>query len=148
VRRAELIRYWLPAAFWSAVLLLMSGNLGSSGLTFGVLGWIVSPDNPMFDAIHFLLRKTGHLLAYGLLGALDFRAVRGTRGGWYLRWSVIAVVLAVLIAAIDEWHQTTVPGRTGVPTDVVIDAAGATLAQIVYRLAVQRPRDFRDEPAR
>jgi len=134
VRRAELIRYWLPAAIWSVVLLVMSGRAGSATLTFHILQWILPPGNPMFDAVHLLLRKLGHLLAYGLLGALDFRAVRGARPGWTVRWSGWAITLAVAIAAIDEGHQTIVPGRTGLLSDVVIDACGASIAQVFYRL--------------
>jgi VanZ family protein len=134
VRRADLVRYWLPAMIWSAVLLLMSGSRGSSSFTFGILQWLVPPTSPWFDVVHAILRKVGHLLVYGLLGALDFRAVRGARTGWTARWSVLAIVLATIIAALDEWHQTMVPTRTGLVSDVVIDAAGATIAQIGYRL--------------
>jgi VanZ family protein len=119
---------------WSAVLLLMSGSAGSTVVTFRILEWIVPPTSPWFEIIHVLTRKLGHLLAYGLLGALDFRAVRGSRSGWTLRWSLIAAVLAVLIAAIDEGHQAMVPSRTGLASDVMLDAAGATIAQLVYRL--------------
>lgn len=118
---------------WSAVLLLMSGNAGSTALTAHILQWILPPASPAFEPIQFLFRKTAHVFAYGLLGALDFRAVRGTRCGWRLAWSVAAVALATLIATLDEWHQTMVPLRTGTPLDVVIDCAGAALAQLALR---------------
>ncbi len=134
MRRAEVVRYWVPAVVWSAALLWMSGSAGSPGLTARILEWIVPPVSPQFEPVHFLLRKTGHLLAYGLLGVLDFRAVRGARGGWTPRWSIAAVVLATLIAALDEWHQSMVPVRTGTPWDVMIDCAGAVLAQLGLRV--------------
>ncbi len=138
LRRAELIRYWLPALIWSAVLLFLSGRAGAGSMTARVLQWLLPATSPMFDPVHFSIRKTVHVLAYGLLGFLDFRAVRGPRKGWTLRWSAVAVALAVIIASLDEWHQSFVPGRTGTPVDVVIDCAGATLAQLVI------PKRIRD----
>jgi VanZ family protein len=126
------IRYWVPAVAWSAVLLWMSGGAGSPGLTARILEWIVPAASPQFEPLHFLVRKGGHILAYGLLGALDFRAVRGARSGWSLRWSIAAVALATMIAVLDEWHQSIVPTRTGTPGDVIIDCAGALLAQVFY----------------
>ncbi len=111
----------------------MSGSNGSSSVTARVLQLLIPPSSPDFEIVHYLLRKTGHVVAYGLLGFLDFRAVRGERAGWTLRWSLIAVALAVAVASLDEWHQSFVPGRTSSPLDVVIDCAGATLAQIIAR---------------
>lgn len=134
MRRAELIRYWLPALVWSAVLLLLSGGAGSSSITMAFLSWLVPPSNPSFDEVHAGMRKLIHLGAYGLLGYLDFRAVRGPRRGWMLRWSAIAVALVALIASLDEWHQSYVPGRTGELRDVGLDLVGATLAQVLIRI--------------
>jgi VanZ family protein len=138
LRRAELIRYWLPALAWSAVLLILSGQAGSSFLTFRMLEWVVPASSQSFDIVHVLLRKTLHVLGYGLLGFLDFRAVRGERTGWTLRWSAIAIGLVVIIASLDEWHQASVPGRTGTPLDVVVDCAGATLAQVISKIVDRR----------
>jgi VanZ family protein len=123
---------------WSAVLLALSGQAGSGSLTSQILGWLLPASSPAFDAGHFALRKSLHVLAYGLLGFLNFRAVRGPRSGWNLRWSLIAVTLAVFIASLDEWHQTFVPGRTGVVSDVAIDCMGATLAQVLVRVTGNR----------
>jgi len=121
---------------WSAILLLASGNAASSTVTGHFLEFLLPPLAPSFEPVHVLIRKTGHILAYGLLGALDFRAVRGPRRGWRLAWSVIAVVLVIVIASLDEYHQSFFPSRTGVPGDVVIDACGAALAQAVIKLLV------------
>ena len=138
VRRADLTRYWTPALVWAAVLLLVSGNAGSGQLTGAAIQFLVSHtvgevSDVTFTALHFIIRKTGHLVAYGILGALNFRAVRAGRAGWRLPWSLIATVLAVIVASLDEWHQTMVPSRTGMPADVLLDAVGATIAQIVWR---------------
>jgi VanZ family protein len=148
VRRAELTLYWLPAVLWSAVLLLLSGGSGSAGTTSHFLAWLIPPTSPYFDIVHVILRKVAHLFGYSLLGALDFRAVRGLRRGWRLQWSVTAVGLATLIAALDELHQTMSPGRTGQVSDVVLDCGAAILAQVVYRLSIHRSDDLRDQSPR
>ena len=70
-----------------------------------------------------------------ILGALTFRALRGDRTSWSVRWAIGAIVLATCIASIDEIHQTYTLSRTGTWHDVVLDAAGATLAQILIRAA-------------
>jgi VanZ family protein len=138
VRRAELNRYWTPALLWAALLLIMSGKLGSGQFTGSALELILARtlggiSDVALAAIHVVFRKSVHLAAYGILGALDFRAVRGSRPGWRLRWSVIATLLAIIVASLDEWHQSMVPSRTGVPADVLLDAVGATIAQLVWR---------------
>ena len=105
----------------------MSGNAGSSTITESILSVFVAPESPWFDVVHFLLRKTGHVVAYGILGWLNFRASRRP---------VIAVVLAIVVASLDEYRQSFYASRTGVPTDVLIDACGATLAQLIGPLRI------------
>ena len=75
------------------------------------------------------LKKTMHAVAYGILTWLYLRAFRGH---WRddARVRLASVVLALVYAVSDEYHQTFVPGRSGSWVDVVIDGvgiAGATL---------------------
>jgi VanZ family protein len=49
---------------------------------------------------------------------------------------MLAVLIAIAVAAIDEFHQSFVPSRTGTPLDVVIDGCGAILAQLMVRAAI------------
>ena len=79
-----------------------------------------------------MVRKAGHVAEYGILAALLFRAFRGERAGWSARWSLAAVVLAALIGASDEWHQSFVPSRTASAWDALIDTIGATVAQVLF----------------
>ncbi len=77
----------------------------------------------------------GHVVAYFVLATLLFvaltRSVRfvGTR-------ALLAVALAGGYGIIDEWHQSTVPGRDCSTWDVVSDVLGSILA-IVCVLYVQ-----------
>jgi VanZ family protein len=126
---------------WSAMILIASTDLFSAANTGSVLepilvrllGHPIAPAT--LHAMNFLMRKSAHLTEYGILGALTFRAVRGDRTSWSARWAIGAIVFATCIATIDEIHQTFVPSRTGTWHDVVLDAAGATVAQILIRAA-------------
>jgi VanZ family protein len=104
-----------PALRWLAVVLWM-------GLIFALSATpsLRSPFEPFFD---FILRKLAHMGEYGVLTALLFSALRVhiTREGHAL---LIAVLVAVLYAFSDEWHQTFVPGREGSLRDVAVDGLG------------------------
>lgn len=134
-------RYWLPPAIWTCVILLASFDPFSASHSGPLLETIINAivGHPLppaqFDAVHFLVRKAAHLTEYGILSALLFRAARGERPQWKMRWSAVAVLLAAIVASLDEWHQTFVPSRTGKLSDVFIDTACATVAQILIRVA-------------
>jgi VanZ family protein len=82
--------------------------------------------------IHAFIRKAGHVIEYFILGLLLFRAFRGgSIASWNWRWSFFAVIVVVLWAASDEFHQSFVPTRTASVVDVGIDTAGGILAQFV-----------------
>ena len=64
--------------------------------------------------------KVVHFLMYGFLGVLAAVGwLRARRPAWY--WPL---VLALLVGAIDEVHQRSVPNRTSDVLDWVADAAG------------------------
>jgi VanZ family protein len=50
------------------------------------------------------------------------------------RAAVVGFIAATLYAALDEFHQTLVPGRRGDATDFAADAAGALLGAGVVHL--------------
>lgn len=94
-----------------------------------------------------ILRKAGHVVAYGvgslLLGRLARYETRRDRPSeWSLSCAAIALLGTALVAALDEWHQTTIPSRTGTVADVVLDTCAGLAAQILVFLtwAPIRPR--------
>ena len=105
----------------------------------------------MIDAV---LRKSGHFIGYAILSALVFLALKHTyrdrlqpvlqrswgmffRDLWRFEWAVIAVLLTLVTASLDEIHQTFLPSRTGRWQDVVIDTSGALVMQVlIYALSV------------
>src|SRR6267154_1203205 len=89
--------------------------------------------NTTFRIIHTLVRKAAHVSVYGALGGLAFYSWRATlhgRARWALRWSALALAITALAAILDEFHQGFVASRTGSPTDVLIDLAGALIVRM------------------
>ena len=97
------------------------------------------------NLIHGLIRKAAHLIEYFILGLLLVRAFRGDfTESWKWRWSFFAVMVLILWATTDEFHQSFVTTRTASTLDVCIDAAGGMLAQLVCALWHRyRRKEFR-----
>lgn len=113
----------------TAALALWTPPLGLMALI-----WFLSsqPDlSTGLGGIDLVGRKVVHALEYALLCFLWWRALstRLSRGGAV----GVALALALAYAALDEYHQTGVPGRSGSAVDVAIDAAGAAAAAAVIR---------------
>lgn len=81
---------------------------------------------PFFGAIDVLVKKSGHAIGYALLGLAYYYALPPSRSAGF-RW-LIALLMAVLFALSDEYHQSFVDGRTSSLRDVAIDTAGAGLS--------------------
>ena len=81
--------------------------------------------------MHVGIRKLAHITEFAGFSIAVFHGVRGNRGGWRLNWAVCTVLIAVAYAGLDEWHQSFVPLREARVRDVVIDATGALLTQVL-----------------
>ena len=82
--------------------------------------------------IHFFVRKAAHMTEYFLL-ALSLQLPLSAWLSKYLPWKLrvlIGFAATVIFAALDEFHQTFVPGRSGNFTDVCIDSTGALIASL------------------
>ncbi len=106
---------WLPAVVIMVAIFFFSS--------------IPSKEMPNFGGWDTIVKKGGHMMGYALLGFSYIRAIN-TRD----RWAYIISVLVVIIYAVsDEFHQSFVPGRNSSPIDVGIDTAGAILGLIALR---------------
>jgi VanZ family protein len=116
---------WAAVVAWMVVIFVLSAQSSLPDLTPGLPG---------------LEEIGGHLAAYGLLAGLLWWALRGT-GVRYP--ATVALVLAVLYGASDEFHQSFVPGRTMTVSDLLVDLIGASLVLVILswrrarRLAMQ-----------
>lgn len=105
---------WIPALVMTIIIFLFSSRSTSELPNF--LGW------------DYVIKKTAHIVEYGLL-ALAFHFAFRFEPKY--RW--IAWFLAVVYAATDEYHQSFVPGRHSSLVDVLIfDNIGAFMALWLY----------------
>jgi len=116
--------------------LLSASN--TSRILYPLLHFLFGLDWEHFHHWHFYIRKGGHVVGYGILSILAFRAWRETfpaRGNpWTMRWASIAVLMTAFVASLDEWHQSFIPSRTGTPRDVALDTCAGIAAQVLVFL--------------
>jgi VanZ family protein len=97
--------------------------------TLSAIPSLSSPFEPFYDVI---LRKFAHIAEYAILTALLFWALQvhlaSRTYGLFM-----AVVIALLYAFSDEWHQSFVPGREGSLRDVGTDSLGVIGVSPVVR---------------
>lgn len=105
---------WLPLLLWLGAIYFLSAQPKS--------------DIPSFGFWDLLIKKGAHFLAYGVLAGLAWRAFADWSRPYH--W---AMLLTVLYAMSDEYHQTFVPGRNGALADVIIDSLGGLAALFILR---------------
>ncbi|MBM4302493.1 MAG: VanZ family protein [Deltaproteobacteria bacterium] len=121
----------------------MSGDWGSGKNTLGLLkwffSWFVALTPAQLNLANFYLRKTGHVLAYGLMYFFWFRAFRGhaNYGPW--RACLWSLGCCLFYSSLDEGRQWFYPSRGSSVYDVLLDMSGAGLAALVTA-AVWTPR--------
>jgi VanZ family protein len=127
---------WLPVLVWATLISLFSTGAFTAENTghviIPILHWLfpsISPDG--LAEIHFLIRKSAHFTEYFILSLLILRGIRAGRKETHLVWAAIALLAVACYAALDEFHQSFVPGRTAAVTDVMIDTTGGAVAQLV-----------------
>jgi VanZ family protein len=78
--------------------------------------------------------KVVHAAAYAVLAGLAVRALTGRfRLPVTARVAMLAVTIAVLYGASDEFHQSFVPSREMDARDLMADGVGAALAAVGFR---------------
>lgn len=131
----------LPAMAWYGVIWRFSSQTAavSGNLSDRLLYRLMELWSPAFatatepiraaavELLSFFERKAAHMFLYFVLALLVCfathfftRRMRGRMG--------LAVLACGLLAGLDEYHQTLVPGRSGELRDVLVDLCGAAIA--------------------
>ena len=141
--RPNLARAWWPAAVWIGLIAFESTDFFSSQNTGSILYTILTHlfghiNFYKFLVFHHYLRKTGHVVGYGMLSLLLLRGWRATLGRVHallLRAALLSWLGTAFVAAMDEWHQSYIPSRTGTVWDVALDSvAGVAFLVVAYFL--------------
>lgn len=127
-------RLWAyaPVFLWIGVIFLLSSPHGSLSETSRIIGPLLSlffPEMP--DAtrqiVHGYVRKAAHFTEYAVLAFLAVRACMVTAS--LVRWRyLLALSLVILVAFLDEFHQSFYSSRSGSMWDVALDISGGLFA--------------------
>ena len=123
---------WLAPLAWTALIAWGSSDQWSAPTTrarlgplLGALSGWLSPE--AVEAVHFALRKAGHITEYAVLALLWAWAL----GGWRR-----AIGISMATAFLDEAHQSTTLTREGSAADVALDSTSALAALAVRRIGL------------
>ncbi|MHA6259813.1 VanZ family protein [Sporosarcina sp. CAU 1771] len=112
---------WLPGKPFESIL---------SKLAIPYWGIEVSIDERgYYYFIEFIIRKSAHFIIFGLV-ALSVYFVLPK----YNYRTLLALLLTIGLACLDEFHQSLTGGRTPSMQDVLLDTAGAVTALFLVRI--------------
>lgn len=118
---------WLPVLLWAGLIFYLS-SLPNLAVGEG--------------AVDFWTRKPAHILEFGLLFVLIFRAIKESFGAGWRFWELnLGVgVWTFLYAISDEIHQAMVPTREGKIEDLGFDLLGILAGLIFLRFYYRNSR--------
>ena len=124
---------WLAALAWAALIFYLSAQPNLTITRHGTLD--------------FILRKSAHMAAFGILFFLLWLAI-SQHGARNLAAIITSGFLTLAYAASDEYHQSFVPGRGAEVHDVIIDFTGAVIVAIIIfiRLSQHKTAGGRHPP--
>jgi VanZ family protein len=143
--RGRVWRY-APLVLWMCLIFFAStGELSASNtsrIVRPLLLWLF-PDisEGRIELAHFLVRKAGHFTEYAILAFLAARALSTSfHDALRRRWFYVSLLIIIIYALSDEFHQSFVPSRTASIYDSMIDIAGGLTALLWFALRRRRKR--------
>lgn len=110
------ISAWLPVILWAVLIFrFSSGKIPVASMVY----WQ-----------DFAVKKTGHVLLFGAMAFLLYRALR-INGVDKKNSAILSATLSMFYGATDEFHQMFTQGRESRVRDVFIDGLGASFVSAV-----------------
>lgn len=117
----KIIQNWLLVFIWAGFIFFLSHQPDlKSGLP---------------QTWEFILGKLAHFFEYAVLCFLLISALSNYRIS-KKKMVVLAVILSMLYAFSDEYHQSFIPGRTPSVNDLAVDGLGIFLASWISKIKV------------
>ena len=112
------LKYWLPVLFWAGFIFFISSFPGED-----------------IPSIFYGQDILFHIFVYTLLALLLNRAFKNSgflsqHKSKRLFW---VILISLIYAMSDEFHQKFVPGRFFSIGDFVVDSCGVVLGSLIYR---------------
>lgn len=135
--------WWILLIIWMVLIFLFSAQTAvqSDSLSSGLISKIIHLLIPRFDLLsdadklvyidhwNVIIRKSAHFFIYFVFSLLLISLLRqyGIKKKYLL-----ALLICLLYAVTDEWHQFFVAGRGPALSDVVIDLIGVLIGLILF----------------
>jgi len=120
------VLYWLPTLFWMIVIF---GFSAQPSLHASAIDWQ-----------DFLIKKSAHVTEYFILGLLLNFSLKKTTSLSVGRRCLLLIIMGMVYASTDEYHQTFIAGREGRVRDVLIDCIGILGSAGILTFFKSRPR--------
>ncbi len=132
------IVFILLTLLWMGVIFYFSSQTGadssqmSGSITNAVIRLFIKEYDTLpfqqqieiYDVTSYIIRKTAHYMEYAVLAMFVYFSFYFFSKRKYLNYS-ISLLIAILYAISDEFHQSFVANRMAVFKDVIIDSLGA-----------------------
>lgn len=127
------VYYIAPLIAWMLVIFLLSTDHASADNTNPVVNRLLHRIFPWLadqftletqSRIDFAIRKAAHVTEYAILAVLAYRAVVFGNTRFHRYHIYLPLVIGILYAVSDEYHQSFVPSRGAAVTDVFYDSFG------------------------
>ncbi len=128
-------RIALVCAIWIGLIFATSCTVVSARELFDLVQYFTGADQASIERFAvfwgvswFAVVKGWHFTEFAVLLCLVVGTIRWWRGSVTPASIVVAMMLCILFAISDEWHQSFVPNRMGTIMDVIIDSLGVCTA--------------------
>lgn len=126
------------------MIAMLSGERGNSDQTMYFLRDILGIPSDLAGKINGILRKTIHVVAYGMAAYLTARAVERQKGNFRMAFAA-GLAWPIPLCIFDEWNQSRHPTRGASPWDVLLDICGMLLFLGFYWLGWRRRQRSKGE---
>ena len=131
-----MLKWRVAAVMWMALIFALSSALFAPKMSFDAT-------LDFFGAINYFVRKGAHAGEFAILTWLLLRSLY-PRPFALDKARLYGVMIALIYAASDEYHQSFVPLRSGQASDVLFDAIGiVAVAYLIDRLDRSGPVSLR-----
>jgi VanZ family protein len=135
------LKIWWPAIAWAIVISSFSTGAFTSEHTsrfiIPALHWLLPHASPeTLSTVHHVIRKCGHFTEYFILSLLILRGFQAGNREFGLRLALLSILMVAGYAALDEFHQSFVPGRGAAVSDVLLDTSGGAAGILIAALLV------------
>lgn len=138
---------WLPVILWMLIIFLFSSqpasdsdgfSRGFTSILIDIIGRIfpidvvTSTGADLIAKYNHIVRKLAHFTVYLILSILVANALENSKKEFNYKMFLYSLLICVLYAISDEFHQLFVSGRGCQIKDVLIDSMGSFIGLVIY----------------